>query len=79
MIIGITGKKRSGKDTVASLLGYEKRSFADPLKACQVIFNLRKRCTSFFKKDFADCRNGNTLPTYMNIWKCGWREIKGKM
>lgn len=83
MIIGITGKKRSGKDTVASLLGYEKRSFADPLKkACQVIFSLSDDQLEGDKEE-VDPRWGvssrkilqivgtelfrNTLPNYMNI------------
>jgi len=43
MIIGITGKKRSGKDTVASCLVenymFVKYSLADPIKeACKDIF-----------------------------------------
>lgn len=36
MIIGLTGPKESGKDTVGAMLikgyGYERRAFADPLK-----------------------------------------------
>jgi len=44
-IIGITGKKFHGKDTLADILikkyGYRKLSFAAPLKeACRVIFGL---------------------------------------
>lgn len=44
-IIGLTGKKRSGKDTVATFLtkhyGFEQIAFATPLKqACQQIFTL---------------------------------------
>lgn len=42
MIIGLTGKKRSGKDTAASVFvdnGFIKYRFADPLKdACRSIF-----------------------------------------
>lgn len=43
MIIGITGKKQSGKDTIANYLvnkyNFEKISFADPLKsACRELF-----------------------------------------
>lgn len=43
IIIGLTGKKRSGKDTVADHLvknyGFTKLSFAGPLKeACQLLF-----------------------------------------
>lgn len=45
MIIGLTGKKRSGKDTVAEYLvknhGFIRIGFADALKnACKEIFNL---------------------------------------
>jgi len=32
MIISISGKKRSGKDTLANSIGFKKLSFADPLK-----------------------------------------------
>lgn len=44
MIIGLLGKKRVGKDTVADYLvkshGFTKLSFADPLKrACQELFS----------------------------------------
>ena len=44
MIIGLTGKKQHGKDTVADVLvenGFLKLSFADPLKKiCQQLFSL---------------------------------------
>jgi hypothetical protein len=45
MLIGLAGKKRSGKDTVGNYLiqhyNFIKRGFADPLKeACKIIFNL---------------------------------------
>lgn len=45
MIVGITGKARSGKDTAAQFfinsLGYEPYSFADPLKrACSEMFGV---------------------------------------
>ena len=45
MIIGICGKKGSGKDTVADFLvheyGFHKTSFAEPLKQiCQCLFEL---------------------------------------
>jgi len=44
-VIGISGKARSGKDTIANYLrfsyGYEKYSFADPLKrACAEMFGI---------------------------------------
>lgn len=47
-IIGITGRKYNGKDTVADYLvkhhGYIKISFADPLKeACQSLFGFTHR------------------------------------
>ena len=43
VLIGILGKKRHGKDTIADYLvrqyGYTKREFADPLKeACKAVF-----------------------------------------
>lgn len=49
-IIGIAGKARSGKDTVASLLwthaGYTRLAFADPVKlASQAIFRLTNEQT----------------------------------
>lgn len=47
MLIGIIGKKRSGKDTLADYLiktsdkKYVKRAFADPLKdMCRIMFHL---------------------------------------
>ncbi len=50
MIIGITGKARSGKDTVAAILvaqhGFTRIAFADPLKrAAQAIFGLTEAQT----------------------------------
>lgn len=42
-IVGITGKKRHGKDSLATFFigkGFERLSFADPIKlACKEIFN----------------------------------------
>jgi hypothetical protein len=43
-LIGLSGIKRSGKDTFADILvekyGFEKKSFADPLKEmCRALFN----------------------------------------
>lgn len=47
MLIGLTGKKQSGKDTVAEHLieeyGFTRYAFADPIKeACQAIFGFTK-------------------------------------
>ena len=46
-LIGLTGRKRAGKDTSADYLcakyGYKKAAYADPLKtACQCLFGLRE-------------------------------------
>lgn len=45
MLIGLIGKKSSGKDTFSDFLvchyGFQKRAFADPLKkCCQLLFGL---------------------------------------
>lgn len=53
MIIGIAGKKRAGKDTVASILikdfGFKKVALADPLKKiCSKVFQIPMQC---FEKD----------------------------
>lgn len=45
MLIGLIGKKSSGKDTFGNILieyyGFTKRAFADPLKdCCQLLFHL---------------------------------------
>ncbi len=54
-LVGITGKKRSGKDTLADFLGYinyVKRGFADPLKEAAVhIFGLPIRAFDGKNKD----------------------------
>jgi hypothetical protein len=47
MLIGLIGKKSSGKDTFGNILinqyNFQKRAFADPLKdCCQLLFNLSK-------------------------------------
>lgn len=47
MLIGLIGKKSSGKDTFGNILinqyGFKKRAFADPLKdCCELLFNLSK-------------------------------------
>lgn len=48
MLIGIMGRKYSGKDTIANYLvaqhGYQKISFAEPLKkGCQVMFQFNDK------------------------------------
>lgn len=64
-IVGITGFKRSGKDTAGSILlenGYIKYSFAGPLKkACQEIFMFDYEQTEGSKKEDLDNR-WNTTP-----------------
>lgn len=46
VLIGLTGKKRSGKDTTADYLvekyGFSKMSFSTPLKdICKILFSFR--------------------------------------
>jgi len=63
-IVGITGFKRSGKDTAGSILiqnGYIKYSFAGPLKkACQEIFMFDYEQTEGCKKEDLDNRWSTT-------------------
>lgn len=40
MLIGITGKKRSGKDTLADIIGYRKIAFADKIKEMVNLLNI---------------------------------------
>ncbi len=66
MIIGITGKKRSGKDTIADYLfdnySFIKMAIADPMKeACRHIFLMSKDQLWGDKKDVIDERY-NTTP-----------------
>ena len=63
MIVGITGYKRSGKDSVAKILvdsyGYNSRAFAQPMKeALAVIFGWDKRHLYGDKKEEIDWRWG---------------------
>jgi hypothetical protein len=63
-IIGIIGKKQSGKDTIASHLieeyGFVRYAFADPIKkACQVIFGFTDEQCWGDQKEVVD--------TYWNI------------
>lgn len=65
MIVGIAGKKNSGKTTVASELmryhGYTERAFADPLKeACMAIFHLNHEQMYGDQKEVEDPRLGVT-------------------
>ena len=58
-IIGICGKKYSGKDTIADILvteyGYEKISFATPLKkACALIFGFTDNQLNGSEKEMID-------------------------
>lgn len=69
MIIGVSGVSRSGKDTIASFLvenyGYEKRSFADPIK--EALYRLNPDVT-------VNNLKGSKLRTAVDIF--GWEEIK---
>jgi hypothetical protein len=62
-LIGITGKKRTGKDTVANVLiehfNFEKYAIANPLKkAVQILFNFDEDQIYGEKKDEVDSRIG---------------------
>lgn len=59
MIIGITGRKGSGKDTIADHLiskyGFEKLSFAKPLKdMCKLVFNFTEEQVNGDLKEVID-------------------------
>ena len=59
MIIGITGKKFSGKDTLADIIcekyGYKKYSFADPLKdISRILFNFTDEQLYGTEKEIVD-------------------------
>ena len=65
MIVGVLGKKFNGKDTVADFLvetwGFEKRSFAGPLKeACKILFGLSEDQVNGDKKVEVDEQWGVT-------------------
>lgn len=92
MIIGITGKKRSGKDTIGEYLvqeyGFERRSFADLLKS---FVNIAYGITPNLNKEFVIEEYGKSVRNlyqevglYMrnydpNIWvRPVMRDIEGK-
>ena len=59
MIIGITGKKYSGKDTIADYLitnyDYKRFAFADPLKdICRILFNFSEEQLYGKEKEIVD-------------------------
>ena len=65
MLIGLVGRKRSGKDTVADHLcgayGFKKMALATPLKeACKIMFNLTDDQVNGDSKDITDARYGVT-------------------
>lgn len=67
MLIGITGKKYSGKDTIADYLvenyNFTKKSMAQPLKeACKIIFNLTDDQIYTSEKEINDPRWNNVKP-----------------
>ena len=64
MIIGITGKKRSGKDTISDFLvekyGFVKYGFADPIKdIARIIFGFTENQLFEKEKDIVDEKLGN--------------------
>jgi len=65
-LIGLCGKKQSGKDTTADWLVkhymFQKRAFADPLKeCCQLLFRLtREQVHDPLQKETVDPRWGQT-------------------
>ncbi len=62
MIFGITGKKRSGKDTVAKFFiekGFKRYAFADPIKEmCKIMFLWDERHVNGELKEVVDERWG---------------------
>ena len=63
MIIGICGKKRSGKDTIADILvntyDFKKYAFGDPIKkVAKIIFNFSEEQLYGESKDLVDERWG---------------------
>jgi hypothetical protein len=70
IMIGIIGKRRSGKDTTADYIqsnyGYEKKKFAGPLKdAVEILFDFSKDQLETDKKDEIDSRWGVSPRTIM--------------
>lgn len=77
MIIGISGHARNGKDTVADYLvlcfGFEKRSFAKPLKeACKIIFDWTEDHVNGKLKEVEDTRWGITPRLAMQLLGTEW-------
>jgi len=73
MVIGLTGKKGCGKDTVGDYLvrkyGFERMAFADALKqVCQTVFDLTmEQMTDTIKKEQMDERWDTTPRQLMQI------------
>jgi dephospho-CoA kinase len=67
MIIGVTGKKQVGKDTMADYLvdnyGFKKFAFADPIRKIGLLFG--------FTKKQMDC-NKDEINTK---WRMSWRKF----
>ena len=73
VLIGLTGKKRSGKDTVADYLkdevGFFKYALADPMKkACEEIFYMDESQLWGDRKEEIDPRYGVTPREIMQVF-----------
>lgn len=77
-LIGISGRKRAGKDTLAGFLvadhGFTRLAFADPLKA--IVVELAPLVPDI-DPAFPNDRAGGHLPLdqYVSVW--GWEDAKG--
>lgn len=72
-IIGLGGKKRSGKSTAADFLvqngNFIELSFAKPLKeACKILFDLKDEQVYGEKKDFLDTKLGVTPRKILQVF-----------
>jgi dephospho-CoA kinase len=78
LIVGISGRRRSGKDTVAKVLeqeGFIRRSLADPIKeACKVIFGWDDVQLGDGGKDVVDLRYGLTPRWAMQTLGTDWAQ-----
>ena len=77
VVLAFAGRKGSGKDTACDFLvkqyGFEKQSFADPLKeACAVVFDLTSDQLFGKSKDEVDRRYGRTPRHLMQLLGTDW-------